>query len=190
MFQKGILFQENKKKKKEPELTPETSSISQASQMDSINMAESQAMQKKMTDEKVQKEKFDQLINRGTRVLYKMSTVWPFDFFTDSITIDVEKITFKISEFFFSSEIRSIYIKNISHIFIDTGPFLASMTILDQSVVSKSTTIVIRHLNKKEALRARRIIQGLIVAHKEKIDFSTIKTNDLVGKLEGLGRMQ
>lgn len=149
----------------------------------------SEAIKDAVKEEEIQKDKFNTLLSNGTRVLYKLNSVFPFAFFPDTLTVDCEKVTLKLVEFFFASEIRSIHIKNISHVYVDTSPFFATMTLLDQSVMSEKTAIAIPYLWKGQAMRARRIIQGLIVAHKEKIDVQKIHDNDLVNKLEEIGRM-
>ena len=134
--------------------------------------------------------KFEALVNRGSEVLFKLQSVFPFDLFPKTITIDPGKVTVKFQEFFSSGEIRSISIGSIGQIYVDTGPIFATLDIVDQVYVDESSRIKIAYLKKEEALRARRIIQGLIIARNEDIDIAKVHDGDLVRKLEQIGRMQ
>lgn len=156
-----------------------------------IDESQKEALKDAIKEQAKHEDKFNKLIARASKVLYKINTVFPFDFFPTIITIDPEKVTLKIKNFFNSSEIRSIHIKNISHIFVDTGPFFATLNIIDQSVLEDNVgKVQIPYIKKEEALRARRIIQGLIVANKEGVDLFKLTDNDLDKKLEEIGRMQ
>lgn len=136
------------------------------------------------------KQKFNDLVVHSREVLFKLTSVFPFDMFPNTITIDQEKITVKFREFFASEEIRSIYIKNIAQLYVDTGPFFATINILDQMLSNDASLIKIPYLKKGEAMKARRIIQGLLVAHSENVDVARIQDDNLVPKLETLGRMR
>lgn len=46
----------------------------------------------------------------------------------------------------------------------------------------------IGYLWKKDAIRARRIILGLVAAKKEGIDIAQIETNSLLSEVEQIGR--
>lgn len=154
-----------------------------------VSEGRTEAVVESVKEEEKDRERFENLLDRGTRVLYKLKSVFPFAFFPDTISIDREKVTLKLTEFFFASEIRSLHIRNISHVIVDTGPFFATVTIMDRSLVSELTTVVIPFLWKGQALRARRIIQGLMIAHKERIDMEKIPERNLKKRLEDLGRM-
>ncbi len=192
MLRTGVLFQKKVGKvENSSRYIPESPRVNQAAQMKSINEGEYQAEKEAIREEKVQNEKFDQLVSRGTKVLYKLKTVWPFDFFPNTVTIDSEKLTVKFREFYFSSEIRSVYLKDITQIYVDSGPLFATMIISDQFTMASNTTrIRIPYLKKNEAQKARRIVEGLIIAYKQHINIENLKDNNLVEKLEDLGRMR
>lgn len=140
----------------------------------------------KSKEEKVaeNKEKFESLV-RGSKVLYELRSVFPFDLFPDTVTIDSEKVNITFKDFFLSARLQSYYIKNISYVYVDTGPLFASLNIVDEGLVGQTGTV--SYLKKDEALCACRIIQGLIVTHKEDIDLSKIEDKNLVPKIEKLG---
>ncbi len=129
-------------------------------------------------------QRLDDLV-KGNRVLYKINSVFPFDFFPDKIIVDPIKINVVFKEFFSSERVHGIYIRNISDVYVDTGPFFATLKIIDQGIVEN--TVIVNYLKKKEALKAREIIQGLIVANRHGIDVSAIDDTDLVNKLVSLG---
>lgn len=48
----------------------------------------------------------------------------------------------------------------------------------------------VKYLKKQEALKARRIIMGLIICHKEKVNLSKISKEELLDKVEEIGRIK
>lgn len=144
-----------------------------------------------LKEEAKHQQKFNKLVNQASRVLFKVKTFSPLDVFPTTLIIDPEKITIQMRNFFSSGEIRSIHIKNVSHIYVDMGPFFATLKIVDQSILDNEVgKIEVTYLKKEDAKRARRIIQGLIVAHKAEIDVMKLNDDNLLKKLEELGRMQ
>lgn len=137
-----------------------------------------------------QQEKFDKLVDQGTRILYKLKTVFPFDLFPNTMTIDPGKITVSFREFFSSGEIRSVPVSSIIHVYAETSIFFGTITIVDQALGQASAKMKISYFKKDEALKARRIIQGLIVAQRQGIDIGRIEDEEMVNKLEDLGKMQ
>ncbi|MBI3954649.1 hypothetical protein HY333_01255 [Candidatus Collierbacteria bacterium] len=138
----------------------------------------------KEADKNVQK--FESIANRSATELYRLSTVFPFDFFPDTIIIDLAKVSLVTRVFFFTERIHSVFIQDILDVFIETSLFFATLNIVDQGFVENLITI--RYLKKDQAIKARRIIQGLVVARKQGIELSAlIPTSDLVSKLENIG---
>ena len=133
------------------------------------------------------KNKFEKIVSKSERVLFTTSTIFPFHFFPNKLIIDQNKVSVVEKNFFWSETIRSVMIKNILDITIDTAPLFAHLVIID--VGFKEDAIRLNYLRKKDALLARKIIQGLIVAIKEGIDLSDISGEQLIQKLEGLGQV-
>jgi len=95
--------------------------------------------------------------------LFKASSVFPFDFFPDSISIDKEKIVVTQRSFFLSEHIESVFIKDIQNVVIERAPLFATIIITSQ----KSTKpILIHHLKAADAKEARAIIDDLITVQK------------------------
>lgn len=130
---------------------------------------------------------FEKLIHKGDRTLIKIKTVFPFKFFTDTIVVDENKINIIEGIFFFSAKVKSIPIHHIQDVEVESSVFFAAIKILPVGYMEE--WMIIRYLWKKEALRARRIISGLLVGHKNGIDFSKVETKNFVAEIEDLGKI-
>ncbi len=69
---------------------------------------------------KTHSEKFETLVGKSTRVLFRAKTVFPFKFFTDYVIIDENKVNLIHTIFFFSIEVQSILIHHIKDVIADT----------------------------------------------------------------------
>jgi len=123
------------------------------------------------------------LVRRSNRILVSIrSHKFPFDFFPDTINIEEGRVNIITRYFFYSSEVHSVDIKDITNIFIDTSPFFAELVIVSKTFTENE--IGVKSLRKKEAIYARRIIEGLRVFESNKIDTSVYTKRELVSKLE------
>ncbi|KKR80489.1 MAG: hypothetical protein UU73_C0001G0353 [Candidatus Daviesbacteria bacterium GW2011_GWA1_41_61] len=152
-----------------------------------------QKVEEKPTEEaqnsKAQAEaKMEELIEEAENPLFKLSTIFPFDFFPDQIIIDTNKVNIISKEFFSSGRVHSIMIKDIGDVFIETDPFFAKLTIIDKGFTENS--INLKYLKKEDAAKARKIIQGLVVAHEQSIDLAHFPPEELTLKLEKLGKIK
>jgi len=133
-------------------------------------------------------EKFEELVIVSQHVLYKCVSFFPFDLFPDEISIEPAQVNIKQKIFFWTSRMVSIPIGNISDVAISTIPFFASLTIVDRFF--HQNTVTVSFLKKNEAQRARKIIQGLILANKEGVDITKVKVEELIKRAERIGKMQ
>ena len=125
------------------------------------------------------------LVRKSNRILAAISThKFPFDFFPDTINVEEGRITVITRDFFFSSQVHSVDIKDISNIFINTSPFFAQLVIVSKTF--KENEIRIKYLRKEEAVFARRIIEGLRIFENKQIDTSVYTKEELIAKLEEL----
>lgn len=128
--------------------------------------------------------KFQKLLNQTENILFKASTLFPFDLFPDEISIDGHKVNVVIHEFFLSNDIHSISIEMIRDIQVDTGPFLASLTIIPDGYPAHP--IIVNNLKKKDAIKAQKIIQGLMLIKRQRMNTSNLTPSDSID-LERLG---
>lgn len=137
---------------------------------------------------KTHSDRLKSLVNRGRVYLFRTSAIFPFDLFPDELSIELDQVNVCIKSFFLTGESRSILIKNIADIYLSTSFLFASLKIIDTSYIENS--VEISYLRKDEAERARRIIQGLILASKEEVDLSKIDPKRLLSEAERIGTMK
>ncbi|MBP6881999.1 MAG: hypothetical protein KBC15_00405 [Candidatus Levybacteria bacterium] len=130
----------------------------------------------------------DSLVDSSQHALFTAKAVFPFDLFPDQLSIEANQINFSKKSFFSTYHIQSIPIKNVADVLLQTSIVFASLKIIDSSYIENS--IKIDFLNRAEACKARRIIQGLVIAMKNGIDTSKIKVTELAQKVEKIGEAQ
>lgn len=131
---------------------------------------------------KTDKTVVESLVKKSNRILMSISThKFPFDFFPDTINVEEGRITFITREFFLTSHIHSVDLKDISNIFINTSPFFAQLVIVSKTFTQNK--IKISNLRKDEAVSVRRIIEGLRTLESKQIDTSIYTQTELLTKL-------
>ncbi len=130
--------------------------------------------------------KFSLLLKGSEKVLLKISSVFPFDFFPDEVTIDECKVNIVFHDFFLSEDIHSITIDMIKDIEIEAGPIFATMKIVPDGYPGQPLTV--RFLKKGDAIKIRRIIQGLMVAKRQGVDLINLDLPGFAEKIESLGK--
>ena len=134
--------------------------------------------------DRLNKRKVAKLVKKSNRILVSVSShALPFDLFPDILNIEEERITI-INRHLLSSEVHSVDIKNISNILINNSILFSQLAIISKTF--EENEIKIRNLRTKDAVFARRIIEGLRVFEKENIDTSGYTKNELIAKLEEL----
>ena len=125
------------------------------------------------------------LVRKSNRILATVSShKFPFDLFPDTINVEEGRITIITRNFFSSSQVHSVDIKDISNIFINMAPFFSQLVIVSKTFAENE--IRIKNLKKEEAVLARRIIEGLRTFENKQIDTSFYTKEELVAKLEEL----
>jgi len=135
--------------------------------------------------ERLEKNLVAELVKKSNRILVSIrSHRFPFDLFPDTINVEEGRITIITRNFFSSSEVHSVDIKDITNIFINTGPFFAQLVVVSKTFTENE--IRIRNLRKREAVFARRIVEGLRVFEIKQIDTSIYTAEELIVKLKEL----
>jgi hypothetical protein len=124
------------------------------------------------------------LVEKSNRILASISSVFPFDFFPDTVNVEEGRITVIVRDFFYSSQVHSVDIKDISNVFINMAPFFAQLVIVSKTFAQNQ--IKIKFLRKNEAIFARRMIEGLRVFESKQIDTSIYTKEELITKLKEL----
>lgn len=135
-----------------------------------------------------QKKRFSSLVQVSETELFRARSVFPFDFFPDEISVEATQVSLILRDFFFTETVHSLPIKNITDCILETSPFFGTIILVDVSFIQNSVTI--QYLKKSDAMRVRRIIQGLMVVSKESIDLSRYNPKELREHAEKLGSAQ
>lgn len=134
-----------------------------------------------------QKERLDELVDKSTKVLYRAkSSAIPVDISPREVIVDLTKVNVVHNELFSSRRVHSIFIKDISDVFVDSTFMRATLIIVDEGFIDNKITVP--NLKKEDAKHLRRIIQGLVVAIKNEVDLSVIDDDNLRDKIEELGK--
>lgn len=165
----GVIFDSQRN-----EGTGEKGGLSRQVQMNDFNSQEDE--KKSQDDHQDHVKKFDSVVQGTNKVLLNVKAVFPFDFFPDRIIIDPNKVNVVRKSFFLTEKLHSISIKNITDVYVQTAPFFASLHIMDNAVADN--VIIVKYLWKKDAEKARRVIQGLIEASKHEVDIHTVSEGD------------
>ncbi|MBI4129705.1 hypothetical protein HY468_00145 [Candidatus Roizmanbacteria bacterium] len=132
-----------------------------------------------------QEQQFNQLIKKSGTILYRVSSVFPFDFFPDTIIIDENKIEIVERTFFLFEKVCPILISDIKTVTVSCGPLFATLYI--ELIGLQENPGPIPYLWRWEALRASRIILGLMTCFQEGLDLSQLKTDHVADRLVTLG---
>lgn len=130
------------------------------------------------TSDVQQVKKFHELTAVDMKPLLIISTVFPLRLFPVWAEVDRTKITVTSQFFFWTNQVRSVLLANISSVIVeDAGPF-ATLTITD---ISPDTADI--HAGpfwKSDAHKLRQLTDSLQLAMKQQIDLSKIAAKDLV----------
>lgn len=139
-------------------------------------------------EEKEAAPKLGELADKTHGPILKIETVIPLNPFPHKVIVDFQKVTIIYWYFFFSKQIHSVFVKDISDVLVETGWFFSTLKIVDVGYTENS--IDVHYLSTKDAIKARKVIQGLIIAHKNNIDLSKHEFSDLCAKIEEIGEAE
>lgn len=130
-----------------------------------------------------EKQQTEEMVRKSNRVVLSISTVFPWNIFPTTVRIQENKVCFLFRQFMTSQE-QDVDIKDISNTHIEQSFFFASLKVISNTFANEP--VIIEHLKKKDALRARMLIQGLQLFNQKNIDTSNYEIKDLIDKLEEL----
>lgn len=162
-----------------PNQTPDNAKIEKSSEEEGID----EAIKNRSMNAEKNRQAVDDMVANSNRILLRISSVFPFDIFPNHITIEETRLTIVYRQFL-TAQVRSIDIKNISNVFVNTGIFFAQLTIVSNTFAENE--IVIHKLWKKEAIFARRITEGLRMFVNKNIDTTGYEIEELLSKLKEL----
>jgi hypothetical protein len=153
---------------------------------------EREAVKNKVKEEQEAMHKLAAISKRHDIELLRVSTVFPFNLFPDTLIIDTTKMTIVKTQFFATEQVTTIPLKEISDITMQTAFFLASVTFQYMPQTSSPGTtqpifVSINALKRKDAIRVKSIIKGALVAKAENIDIAKLSPDKVVEMVEKLG---
>lgn len=131
----------------------------------------------------------DLLVNKTHNPLLTLRSMRILDLFPDKLIIDENKVSFIYKSAFGVKSIHSVLIENITYVEAHTSIFTGCLVVTDSSNYRHPIELKIENLRKDSAIRARKLIQGLVHAKTLKIEFSQLSSFDLENNLEELGRV-
>lgn len=129
--------------------------------------------------------KFEKTLEASKGILFQTKSVFPFDFFPNEIVIDENKVDLIYGLFFFSREVFSISIKNINSAGSSSNLFFGELSIELEGYNENPKPI--KYLWRKDAIKARRIINGLITLNKQNVNIARLNIVELKKKVEEIG---
>jgi hypothetical protein len=135
-----------------------------------------------------QEKKIQKFAEEESRVLFQAKSVFPFSLFPDKILIYPTKVDVVIGEFFRSNYTKTFFIQDIGGAEIITTPFMASVKITGNKM--GGDPILVPNFRRKDAIRVKEVIDGLLVAHKREHELKEIKSKEAVPHLRKAGESQ
>ncbi len=137
--------------------------------------------------QKIEK-KLAKAIGDSHDVLMRATTVFPLTLFPDTITVDRTKLSITHRNFLQSGELLTIRIEDILNVTVSVGPLFGSVKIATR-FFDHSEPYDVDHLWRKDALKLKRVVQGYLIAKKQKVDCTKLSTRELVKMLDELGKV-
>ena len=134
---------------------------------------------------KVEKE-LDSLVKTVKYQLHEAKGVFPFDFFPDSVIVDLNKVTI-INRFLFSKNAYPVLIEDIKTVNDFHGILFSSLTFEVSGFETNPAPV--KWLWQKDAQKVRRYILAIKEARKRNIDLEALKHSEIKEKLEEIGKV-
>ena len=111
---------------------------------------------------------------------YSISSVFPWDFFPNTINVEESRVTYIFRQFL-ASQSYIVNIQDISNVFIEFSFFFATLQIVSKTYIQND--IKIGNFNKKKAIKARMIIEGLRTLAGHNLNTSSYGVDELISKI-------
>lgn len=150
-------------------------------------------MKEKTKEEEASKTKLEVLSSRNHVTLMQTRTFFPFDLFPDTLIIDMTKVNIISKQFFATETVTNINLKDIVDVCAETAIFMGNLVITYVPNVDgmmgmlEPITHRINLLKRNDALRAQRILKGILVARREGIEISTCSPDEIMHVIERFG---
>lgn len=133
------------------------------------------------------RQSIDELVKSSNRCIISISSAFPWNLFPTTINVEESRVTFIFRQLF-SSQSHSVDIKDISNVFIESSLFTSTLQIVSKTYIQND--IKIGNLNKKKAIKARMIIEGLRTLVSHNLNTSSYQVKELILKIEEMHTSQ
>lgn len=123
-------------------------------------------------------------VAQQNEVLFTVRTVFPFDFFPDTIIVDRFKVQINKAFFFASYRVTTVPISETLNIKVTHGLFFAQVHIED-FMARVSTKI--EYLPNADATELGELVQGMVIAMKQKASLQQDTSLNIARAAEELG---
>jgi len=130
--------------------------------------------------------KLDDLVAAANKVLFHCSTIAPLNPFPTDITISLDKVAIVDRQFFMNAEIHTFPISDINDVVVRTGFIWSTLELVIESF--QEGPIEINYLKTEDAIKARRLIQGLKICKDEGLKLTEMTEEEIDQKVEEIGR--
>ncbi|MBA3724654.1 MAG: hypothetical protein H0W89_07280 [Candidatus Levybacteria bacterium] len=166
-----------------------------ADQKEGVKEGEKEAAKVEAQKREETKQKLQAIAERHDIEILRAKTVFPFSIFPDTLIIDTTKMTIIRKQMFATEHITTIPIKDVADATVQTALFLATLTVSYMPQASNPMMIKpiedhITCLKREDAIRAKNIIKGILVAHAEDIDIAKLTPEEIINVIEKFGGSQ
>lgn len=133
------------------------------------------------TKKEEDKQTVNDLIRKSNRCIISISSLFPWNFFPNTIEVEESRVTFIFRQFL-SSQSHSVDIKDISNVFIQSSLFFGTLQIVSRTFVQND--IKVGYLNRQKAYKVQMVIEGLRTFAENNIDTSNYEISELISKIE------
>lgn len=176
----------------EEALSKAPSSQNKTPEKDGVDAGKEEAKKVQAKEEERAKQKLENIIDRHDIEIMRASSVFPFQLFPDTLIIDTTKITIIQKTLFATETIHSCSLKDLSDVNVQTALFLATLYIryMPQSPspgMNEPKEVSINCLKRSDAIKAKNILRGVLIASAENIDIATLSPEEVATVLEKFG---
>lgn len=130
--------------------------------------------------------KAQKLADTSSEILFRTKTVFPFVFFPDELIIDKVKVNIEEGNFFASGREISIEYEDLLNVSVSYGPIFAHVTFMTKYFLPKP--LIFKYLWKKDALKAKQLIQGIVICKQKGIDIAKMNADKIISCASTVGR--
>lgn len=150
------------------------------------------AIEKHAKEKEEARQRFRTVAKRHDIELLHAKTVFPFTFFPDDFVLDTTKLTIVQTAMFQTDYVTTIPLKDIADVELQTLWFLGSLNIkympqASSPGVNQIVDVRIANLKREDAVLAKNLLKGAMVAKAEEIDITKLSPEEIVQTLEKFG---